>query len=432
MGRHGSASRQHRWAARENARRQAEYAVRLRRWERVEAELDDLFRIAHGDPPQTIGWPGPDPAHPDPAAPVFVPRHGERVLYRARDLSMVWTDRPAGSQTAGFGGYSALAATDLDGPAEPGADRPEAVPESGQAVERGWTTVTDQRVIFHGAREWVWELSGLVLVEHSRSEPVTLLHVANREPVTGLRYAGGTASVLRFALVLAVSQHAGDGERLRAALRADRERHAARRPTVPAVTGPEGAPGTAALALDALRAGYTRWRGQSRRWRMAELIGSLAITILVVVVVSSQGAPPGGLAEPGAPGTPHVSPLLPATAGPTDSTTPPPTASAGPTTTHVPDPPSGTAVSPTATGAAARSADLCGAPANPYGYNLCGRGSPVDDWPPQVCSYFTCVADFGESGGHLVECGDHMLSTSGATGKGCAHHRGAPQTVFAP
>jgi hypothetical protein len=404
----------------------------LHRWERVEAELDDLFRIAHGDQPRTIAWPGADPARPDPAAPVFVPRHGERVLHRAPDLSMVWADQPAGSQTAGYGGYSALAATDLDGPAGPGAHRPEAAAESGPTPERGWTTVTDQRVVFHGTREWVWELSRLVLVEHSRTEPVTLLHVADHESVTGLRYAGPAASVLRFALVLAVSQHAGDGERLRAALRADRERHAARRPAVPALTGPEDAPGAATLAQDALRAGYTRWRGQSRPWRMAELTGSLAVTILVVVAVSSQGGPPGGLAGPDAPGTPHVSPLLPATAGPIGPTTPAPTASAaGPTTTRVPDPPSRTAVSPT-TGSASGPVDLCGAPPNPYGYNLCGRGSPVNDWPPQVCSYFTCVAGFGESGGHLVECGDHMLSTSGATGKGCAHHRGAPQTVSAP
>lgn len=37
---------------------------------------------------------------------------------------------------------------------------------------------------------------------------------------------------------------------------------------------------------------------------------------------------------------------------------------------------------------------LCGAPANPYGYNYCGRGTLIRAPKPDVCDYFRCINNF--------------------------------------
>ncbi len=76
---------------------------------------------------------------------------------------------------------------------------------------------------------------------------------------------------------------------------------------------------------------------------------------------------------------------------PTPGASPSPTAS--PTATSSPTP------SPTAT----PSPDLCGAPANPWGYNLC-HGLKITSAPAAFCSFFTCVAQFWSGSGYIVEC----------------------------
>jgi hypothetical protein len=73
---------------------------------------------------------------------------------------------------------------------------------------------------------------------------------------------------------------------------------------------------------------------------------------------------------------------------------------------------------------------LCGAPANPYGYNFCGRGSYVVDPPADVCSYFDCIANFDNGHGHMEECRDHTYSMSGGRSGACSHHGGELRPVY--
>jgi hypothetical protein len=72
---------------------------------------------------------------------------------------------------------------------------------------------------------------------------------------------------------------------------------------------------------------------------------------------------------------------------------------------------------------------LCGAPANPYGYNLCGRGSQVTSPPSDICTYFNCIANFTHGHGYMVECNDGTYSMSGGIHGACSYHGGESQPV---
>ncbi len=240
VGLHGRVpeNRRQRWAERENTRRQATHVAQMSRWRRIGAELEDLFRISHGEPPHTVRWPAEEVSTPASTAPWFVPAPDERVLCRTPGVWMVEADQPPGEPTPGFGGYSALAMAEMADAAssEDGAGEHLWVPGGYRPVESGWVTVTDQRVVFQASGVWEWPFERLLLIEHSRTEPVTMLHVSGSESVYGLRYAGVWASAMRFALSSAVAGYADDGAGFRAALRADRQQHAAERPPTPPPT----------------------------------------------------------------------------------------------------------------------------------------------------------------------------------------------------
>ena len=68
--------------------------------------------------------------------------------------------------------------------------------------------------------------------------------------------------------------------------------------------------------------------------------------------------------------------------------------------------------------------DLCGAPANPYGYNYCGRGSTITDPAADICNYFSCIPNFSAGVGFMVQCNDKMVSMSGGRRGVCSHHGG--------
>lgn len=72
--------------------------------------------------------------------------------------------------------------------------------------------------------------------------------------------------------------------------------------------------------------------------------------------------------------------------------------------------------------------DLCGAPTNPWGYNLCG-GSTIFRPPSAFCQYFGCIGNIWKGGGYVIECGDGMYSTSGGT-PGCSHHGGDLRPLY--
>lgn len=74
--------------------------------------------------------------------------------------------------------------------------------------------------------------------------------------------------------------------------------------------------------------------------------------------------------------------------------------------------------------------NLCGAPPNPWGYNLCG-GNVVYNPPPTFCRYFRCIANFWNSTlGYVDECNDATYSHSGGRRGACSSHGGEEQPLY--
>jgi hypothetical protein len=82
------------------------------------------------------------------------------------------------------------------------------------------------------------------------------------------------------------------------------------------------------------------------------------------------------------------------------------------------------------TSAAQATGPTCGAPANPYGLNLCRRGNHVYGPPADVCTYFACIPNFPNGHGYMVQCNDGMFSMSGGRRGTCSHHSGEGRPVF--
>lgn len=72
----------------------------------------------------------------------------------------------------------------------------------------------------------------------------------------------------------------------------------------------------------------------------------------------------------------------------------------------------------------------CGAPANPWGYNFCGRGALIYSPAAGVCSYFNCIDNFDNGSGYMVECNDGTYSMSGGHRGACSYHGGEGQPVY--
>jgi hypothetical protein len=125
-------------------------------------------------------------------------------------------------------------------------------------------------------------------------------------------------------------------------------------------------------------------------------------------VSPGQGTPTGtpGSADqsfPAGSGPPHSSGVdvagAPAASSSATSATPRATATASPAS-----PPSPSATPPPS---------LCGAPSNPWGYNLCPSGPYIyPPLPATFCKYFTCVSDFSSGSGYVVECSSGLYALS--------------------
>lgn len=80
---------------------------------------------------------------------------------------------------------------------------------------------------------------------------------------------------------------------------------------------------------------------------------------------------------------------------------------------------------------ASSSASTCGAPTNPYGYTFCAVGTRVTRPPSDICTYFTsCIANFRNGRGYMVECNDGTYSMSGGIEDACSYHEGVKRPVY--
>jgi hypothetical protein len=115
---------------------------------------------------------------------------------------------------------------------------------------------------------------------------------------------------------------------------------------------------------------------------------------------------------------------------PVSSPSPAPSPSPTPSTTPTPTPRPVTP-SPTAQPVAAVTPNLCGATANPWGYNFCG-GAVIYDPPADFCDYFDCIESFWrDTNGYVEECADGTYSHSGGREGACSYHGGELRPLYA-
>ena len=157
-------------------------------------------------------------------------------------------------------------------------------------------------------------------------------------------------------------------------------------------------------------------------------------------VAVSSPTPSGADATPRAAATTTPAPTATPAATATPTPTPTPTATPTPTPepTPVPTPaPTPRPVVPTVAPAPPPpppppAADTCGAPSNPWGDNFCGNGSLITNPPANFCSYFSCIANFPNGRGYVIQCKDGMFSKSGGIQGSCSYHGGNSRTLYQP
>jgi hypothetical protein len=98
-----------------------------------------------------------------------------------------------------------------------------------------------------------------------------------------------------------------------------------------------------------------------------------------------------------------------------------------PTTTASPRP----TASPATQARSTPAETLCGAPPNPWGYNFCG-GTRISAPPAPFCNYFSCIPNFWNGRGAVIQCTDLMFSKSGGISGSCSSHRGNYRYLLAP
>jgi hypothetical protein len=144
----------------------------------------------------------------------------------------------------------------------------------------------------------------------------------------------------------------------------------------------------------------------------------LAFAALVVLVNVAAACEAGEAIENEATPTTIVAVTATATATPVPTATGTP--QPHPTATLKPSPP------PTET-----PWSECGAPPNPWGYHFCAGGALIYSPPPEFCSYFSCIGNFWNGRGYVIQCRDEMYSKSGGIQGSCSHHGGNLRPLYA-
>lgn len=204
-----------------------------------------------------------------------------------------------------------------------------------KVVDHGSVTITDRRMVFHGAaKKREWAFAKLVGYQHVDETPATLVQVANRQRISGVSYSGADEELFRRRLAIAAARASGSVDALVRSLRTDLAAHDAQQ----ALPEPPAAPQrwTAARVFG----GWPRWAQIG-----APLLG---FAILIAPLAGGDDENSVDLAVEQGTGTDDVirettsttpAPTTSASEAPTTTTTAPPATAAAPSTTTTAPPP---------------------------------------------------------------------------------------------
>ncbi|HET6213643.1 MAG TPA: hypothetical protein VFE14_12335 [Micromonosporaceae bacterium] len=386
----GAPGRRQRWAERQNERRRTAYDTAFAAWRRDDDAARRMLASAVG----FRGIPARD-------APAYVQlRTGETLLWTAAGVSLLESTRQPGLQAPGYAGFSLYHTG--GGPA------PVAT-----VVDTGVAAVTNRRVIFLGRHRREWTYAKLVGLSHAADGRASLMRVTNRVRVSGLSMDAGLARGFRFNVALGIAESANDRPGFVAHIQRLLGNHQWSRPQPPEPVTPQQAPllagfgpatlaAAAVIAVIALCTVFGLAAGRPTDHTRLSADSAPAIVTHSLSASSSTAAP----VVP-----PSSAPVVVPAAPPAAPVAPPAVPAAPPAPTQK------------------RTASLCGAPPNPYGYNFCG-GSRSYSPPADICSYFECINNFWNGVGYMIQCKDGMVSMSGGRSGSCSYHGGNLRTVY--
>ena len=159
---------------------------------------------------------------------------GELVFYVATGVALIEPRRLPSTWQGGYSGFSFRVARGVRwhvggtrGHTVQGAEVP-------TPVDTGTATITNQRVVFQGAkqaREWLF--AKLLGYQHAVDLPWTAIQVSNRQKVSGIVYDRQHAEDFHFRLALALAHFHNDIAGLVGQLNAQIDEHALLRPPPP-------------------------------------------------------------------------------------------------------------------------------------------------------------------------------------------------------
>lgn len=213
-----------RWAHRQNVPRRQAFDAAVAAWQRDDDEARRMLAAARD-------FPGLDAGQ---VAPYLALHRGETAYWLLPAVAMVETAAPVALPPPTY-------ADILPHPSTPGP------PIASRTIDAGVAIVTNQRIVLVGAHRREWQYTKLVGLAHLPDNRTTLMRVANRVKVSGLRMEPDAAPSFRFNVALGLAEFANDRAGFVRHLEQQLARHQARRPQPPHLATAEQAPLSARL-----------------------------------------------------------------------------------------------------------------------------------------------------------------------------------------
>jgi hypothetical protein len=201
------------------------YKAALAEWQEAEAHLEALLKLAQTFSGQT---------NAENPRLVLVLKRNEHAFWTLTGAGLVESRRGAGHYQGGYSGFSFRVAKGVR--YHVGGTRGHYVQgqEAPTVIDTGTATVTDQRVVFQGAKQSrEWAFPKLLGYQHFDSPPWTAIQVSNRQKTSGVLCDTASAGDFQFRLALALAHYNGQVPGFVAQVEQQVKQHQIARPMAP-------------------------------------------------------------------------------------------------------------------------------------------------------------------------------------------------------
>jgi hypothetical protein len=201
------------------------YKAALAEWQEADAHLQAFLQGATNFKGQTSA------ENPNLA---LMLKRNERAFWTLRGAGLVEPRRGPGHWQGGYSGFSFRVAKGVRYHVGGTRGHYEQGQEAPTVIDTGTATITDQRVVFQGAKQSrEWAFSKLLGYQHFDSPPWTAIQVSNRQKTSGIMCDAATAGDFQFRLALALAHYNNQVDQLVAQLQGQLQQHQAMKPADP-------------------------------------------------------------------------------------------------------------------------------------------------------------------------------------------------------